>query len=134
MNIDPPSNVPPPAPPVKKPRGRGRPFQPGWKGGPGSLPRATTADYLCALRTTVSKEDWINIARRAVADALDGDAKARDWLSKYLMGEDPVGREHAAQLQQQGTSSTFTFTLAAPPPPSVSTGASDAVVVTGGGA
>jgi hypothetical protein len=35
-------------------------------------------------------EDWAKITRRAVADAQNGDAQARAWLSKHLIGEDPL--------------------------------------------
>jgi hypothetical protein len=29
--------------------------------------------------------------RRAVQDAINGDAQARAWLSKHLVGDDPIG-------------------------------------------
>jgi hypothetical protein len=44
---------------------------------------------LAALAETVSLNDWRKIAERAKTDALDGDAKARDCLSRYLLGVTP---------------------------------------------
>jgi hypothetical protein len=44
-------------------------------------------DYLQAMSDSVSFEDWQDIVRRAVQDAKDGDVKAREWLSKYLLGK-----------------------------------------------
>ena len=61
-------------------------FQKGYGGGPGRPPRAVEIDYLVALADCVSEDDWGRIAKRAVADAIKGDAKARDWLSRYLLG------------------------------------------------
>jgi hypothetical protein len=68
--------------------GRGR-FAAGNRGGPGRPRRATEAEYLRALSHIVSVEDLRAIARRAVADAKKGSARARDWVSRYLLG-DPV--------------------------------------------
>jgi hypothetical protein len=42
------------------------------------------------MRAVVSVEQWQEITRRAVEDALDGKASARNWLSKYLL--DPILR------------------------------------------
>jgi hypothetical protein len=41
---------------------------------------------LLALTRACPLEKWQAICRRAVADAEKGDAKARDWLSRYLLG------------------------------------------------
>jgi hypothetical protein len=35
-------------------------------------------------------EEWEKVVARALADAKRGDAKAREWLSKYLVGDDPL--------------------------------------------
>jgi hypothetical protein len=62
-------------------------FAPGNCGGPGRPRRATEAEYLQALSSIVSLADLVAIARRAVADAKKGSARARDWVSKYLLGD-----------------------------------------------
>jgi hypothetical protein len=68
-------------------------FAKGNHGGPGRLPRVTETTYLRAMHECVSLEDWRRITLQAVRDALNGDAKARDWLSKYLL---PVREIEAA--------------------------------------
>ena len=65
--------------------GNGR-FTFGNKGGPGRPPRATERHYLAVLAEEVPLETWRAISRRAVADAKKGDAKAREWIAKYLLG------------------------------------------------
>jgi hypothetical protein len=55
-------------------------------GGPGRPRRATEVDYLRVLAEEVSLETWREIIRRARDDATKGDAKARDWIAKYLLG------------------------------------------------
>lgn len=62
----------------------------GTAGGPGRPPRAVETDYLVALSESVSLDDWRAICRRAVTDALDGDAKARDWLTGLLLRGAPT--------------------------------------------
>jgi hypothetical protein len=66
--------------------GLGR-FATGNGGGPGRPKRATEAEYLRALSRIVSVEDLRAIARRAVADAKKGSARAREWVSTYLLGD-----------------------------------------------
>lgn len=65
-------------------------FAPGNPGGPGRPKRAAEADYLTALTTSVTLEDWHQIVTRAVTDAKQGDARARDWLARYLIGDQPL--------------------------------------------
>jgi hypothetical protein len=65
-------------------------FKPGWKGGPGRPKRATEKKYLQAMTTQVSVKDWRAITARAVEDAKNGDSAARAWLSKHLVGDEPV--------------------------------------------
>jgi hypothetical protein len=62
-------------------------FKVGNRGGPGRPKRVTETEYLRALSRIVSLEDLRAIARRAVADAKKGSAKARDWVSRYLLGD-----------------------------------------------
>jgi len=59
----------------------------------GYLPskEVTKAAYLKTLAEEVSVDDWRDIVRRAVDDAIDGDTKARQWLSNYLIGT-PIRR------------------------------------------
>ena len=52
--------------------------------------RATELSFLKKLRDTVDDEAWQQIVNAAVNAAIAGDAKARDWLSGYLLGP-PTG-------------------------------------------
>lgn len=61
-------------------------FAPGNSGGPGRPRRVAERDYLQALTEECPPETWRAICRRAVADAKAGDARARDWLARYLLG------------------------------------------------
>ena len=67
-------------------------FAEGNAGGPGRPPRSTEAHYLVAMTEIVTPEEWQRIVEKAKTDALAGDAAARNWLSKYLLGETPPGR------------------------------------------
>jgi hypothetical protein len=62
-------------------------FAEGNPGGPGRPRRATERAYLAALSDACPPETWREIVARAVADAKDGDAKARSWLAAYLVGQ-----------------------------------------------
>ena len=66
-------------------------FAPGHAGGPGRPRRQTEATYLAALSDQVPLDVWARIAERAVADAITGDAKARDWLSRHLLPTPTAG-------------------------------------------
>jgi hypothetical protein len=58
-------------------------------------------EYLSALAEAVALEDWRQIVARAVQDAKAGDARAREWLSKHLMGDDPLAlAELADELER----------------------------------
>ena len=67
---------------------RGR-FKPGCSPGPGRPRRLTEDCYLTTLADAVPLEDWAAIASKAVTDAKNGDATARGWLSRYLLGDKP---------------------------------------------
>src|SRR5687767_12545106 len=71
---------------------------------PGRKPRAVEADYLRLTIDTVTPEYWGDIVRRAIAQAMQGDAKAREWLGNYVIGRPPQILElrgaEAQQLQQ----------------------------------
>jgi len=47
--------------------------------------RPVEREYVGALNAAVPIPAWQRICERAVNDALAGDAKAREWLSKWLM-------------------------------------------------
>lgn len=87
---------------TKKPKGkpRGRPFEKGntagvrFKegnpGGPGRPRRAVEEEYHRALVEGVPLDEWRAIIARAVKDAKAGDARAREWLGKNLISDDPL--------------------------------------------
>ena len=47
--------------------------------------RPVEREYFASLNAVVTLEVWQRIGQRAVDDALAGDSKAREWLSKWLM-------------------------------------------------
>ena len=62
-------------------------FADGNPGGPGRPPRDADIGYLCAMADACDLDTWKEIVARAVTDAKGGNAKARDWLSVYLLGK-----------------------------------------------
>lgn len=50
--------------------------------------RPIEREYLATLNAAVPLTVWRKICRRTVDDALAGDAKAREWLSKWLLPAD----------------------------------------------
>src|SRR5262245_63474258 len=63
--------------------------------------RATEAEYLQVLSCIVSVDDLRTIARRAVADAKKGSASARQWVSKYLLGNPIPPDATSARCREQ---------------------------------
>jgi hypothetical protein len=64
-------------------------FVPGWRGGPGRKPggnHALRAEYLSELSETVPLHQWHEVCRIALRQALEGDARAREWIANYLIG------------------------------------------------
>ncbi|PCJ62391.1 MAG: hypothetical protein COA73_06650 [Candidatus Hydrogenedentota bacterium] len=61
-------------------------FGKGNPGGPGRHPRSTEVAYMNALMEECDVETWRKIAKLAVEDAKGGDACAREWLGRYLIG------------------------------------------------
>jgi len=53
--------------------------------GHGRVSTTTEKIYLKSMYHVVSVEDWEEITLFAVSQAKDGNAKARDWLSRYLL-------------------------------------------------
>jgi hypothetical protein len=68
---------------VRDDRGR---FGIGNSASPGRPPRQTEKAYMRILMQTCSLQDWAEISARAIADAKNGDASARLWLSRYVCG------------------------------------------------
>ena len=66
--------------------GNGR-FVKGYKGGPGRPSHRAEADYLKATTSRVSVAEWSKVIDRALKDAKDGDARARQFLAEYLLGK-----------------------------------------------
>jgi hypothetical protein len=64
-------------------------FAPGNAGGPGRPRKLVERAYLEFAANACTPEDWVAIVDRAVEDAKAGDARARSWLTKILVGDDP---------------------------------------------
>ena len=64
-------------------------FAPGNPGGPGRPRRAVEGDYLRALTDRLTPDAWGAIVDTAIDDARAGDAKAREWLARYVLGDRP---------------------------------------------
>ena len=69
-------------------------FLPGVSGNEkGRLPRQTETKYLEIIMEECTGEQWAEVIRLALQDALDMEnsahirARAREWLAKYLIGE-----------------------------------------------
>ena len=77
-------------------------FAPGNAGGPGRPRRAVERDYLATLAEACPPETWQRIVERAVADAKNGDATARAWLAKYLIGDKPTALTELAIAEVRG--------------------------------
>lgn len=82
-------------PPDRAANGR---FAPGNPGGPGRPPRQTEREYLTAMLAGCSLDDWREIIEAAVLEAKAGDAKARAWLARYLVGQPEAATPRLAQL------------------------------------
>jgi hypothetical protein len=65
-------------------------FALGNPGGPGRPRRQIEKEYCDALLACVSIEEWKRIVCRAVEDAIDGDHKAREWIGRLLIGDEPI--------------------------------------------
>jgi hypothetical protein len=72
--------------PIRGPRGQ---FAKGNPGGPGRPPRATEANYYLAVAEAIPLDRWRSIVEAAAKSAEEGDAQARAWLTKILIGSDP---------------------------------------------
>ena len=77
-------------------------FAKGNPGGPGRPRRAVEREYLAALGDAVTLDDWRDVVTRAVADAKAGDAAARAFLAKRLIGEKPATLLDLAAKDKRG--------------------------------
>jgi hypothetical protein len=77
-------------------------FGAGNRFGKGRPPRPIERQYLAALSDAVTLDDWQAVCRRALEDAKAGDAKARDWLARYVLGEHPMKLLHLAAAESAG--------------------------------
>lgn len=71
---------------------KGNAFGVGNRGGRPS--RAIELKFMSTLTSTVSADNWKGIIEKAISQALEGDWRARAWLSNYLMGT-PIQRVQA---------------------------------------
>jgi hypothetical protein len=65
-------------------------FSDGNNYGQGRPARAIERDYLACLSEKLSLDDWREIVGRAIDDARAGDSKAREWVSRYALGSEPM--------------------------------------------
>jgi hypothetical protein len=83
--------------------GNGR-FTHGNPGGPGRPRRPVEHEYLARLNAVVTLDVWQQIVQRAAQDALEGDSKARDFVAKYVLGDDRVSLLELAINDRAGMS------------------------------
>ena len=62
-------------------------FCDGNAGGPGRLKRCVEKDYLRVLADLCTPDEWRVVCEKALWDAQKGDAPARTWLARYLIGD-----------------------------------------------
>ena len=83
----------------RAPNGR---FANGNSGGPGRPRRAVERDYLAVISQTCPPEVWQMVVDRAVQDAQAGDARAREWLTRYVIGSQPASLLELSVWDQRG--------------------------------
>ena len=68
------------------------------QGSGGGRPRRCVEEkYLQALSRRVTMKDWEKVITVAIQFAKAGDARARQWLSDYLMGKPIQRMEHTGE-------------------------------------
>lgn len=77
-------------------------FVKGHPGGPGRPRRPVEQEYLATLSNAVTLSVWEQIVQRAVADALQGDARSREWLARYVLGDQTPSLVQLAADEQLG--------------------------------
>jgi len=79
-------------------QGNGR-FAKGNPGGPGRPRRSVEIEYLAAIGDIVTVDIWRAIVRKAVVDAAKGNHQAREWLTRYLVGANPLTLTRLAAME-----------------------------------
>lgn len=72
--------------------------------GKGRPRRAIESDYLKALSDALTLDTWREICAGAIEAAKAGDAKAREWLSRYALGVQPATLTQLATDEALGLS------------------------------
>ncbi len=90
-------------------RDRSGRFQKGCDPGPGRPRRDIERDYVATLSESVGLDAWRKITEKAVADALAGDPKAREFLAGYLMGKPTGNTLQRLRDDEEGTCSVGTL-------------------------
>jgi hypothetical protein len=86
-------------------------FGPGNKAGKGRPP-SYAAIYTAVVKDACSPQDWKQIVERAVRDAKKGNAPARQWLAKYLIGDTDISLVQVNQFQSEPNELSETTLLA----------------------
>jgi hypothetical protein len=71
-------------------------FLPGKSGNPSGRPRKPRPEYLDSIADACDQETWDRIVNVAARQALQGDAQARAWLSKYIIANKVVIQDETA--------------------------------------
>ncbi|MDD3663461.1 MAG: hypothetical protein PHT84_06455 [Candidatus Pacebacteria bacterium] len=66
----------------------------------GRLPKQTETSYLQVSESVCTFDVWREIVAKAIEQAKRGDARARQWLSDYLIGK-PISMVMAVQEKQE---------------------------------
>jgi hypothetical protein len=85
-------------------RNRNGTFAPGNPGGPGRPRRPAEKEYLAVLTDVADLDTWREICKRAAEQAKAGNPKAREWLSRLLLGIEPPSLSQIAAQEQAGPS------------------------------
>lgn len=64
-------------------------FKKGNRVSPGRKPRQVEETYLEVTLGEVTLDKWRAVVRAALAQAIEGDARARTWLGEYVLGKPP---------------------------------------------
>lgn len=76
-------------------------FVKGESGNPqGRLPKQVESSYLQVSENVCTFDVWREIVAKAIEQAKRGDARARQWLSDYLVGK-PISMVMAVQEKQE---------------------------------
>jgi hypothetical protein len=67
-----------------------------------STRRLIERDYFDALAQAITLDVWREIVERQISDAKDGDAKARDWIARFVLGEQPMTLTALAEKEALG--------------------------------